>query len=184
MDRLELLAPDDEGAIRIYIQLGRALEREIERLEKLGLTARLAEVRKSFTEFLDALNLRKEGMPAGALIWIAETNSGLAKGLKDEQGLAAGYFNTAADTYQEIINNADSLLPAIQHSSLMVMVAAVLVYSIALGTLSVAWMLLLRNYQGDRFSLGARTIDKSLGQSYRSLLGLVLTQRKNPMASN
>ncbi|MFT5484279.1 MAG: hypothetical protein ACI9GW_002942 [Halieaceae bacterium] len=56
---------------------------------------------------------------------------------------------------REIYYNADSLQPALENSSLVMMMAAVLIYSIALGCLSVSWMLLLRNYQGERFSLVA-----------------------------
>lgn len=106
MQELERLAPGD-GVMQIYVQPGRELEREVERLKQLGLTDRLAEVRSSFESFLNELYKRREGMPAGSLIWIAETYYGLAKGLGDDKAAASGYYNKAAETYQEIISNAE-----------------------------------------------------------------------------
>ncbi|MBT4865679.1 MAG: tetratricopeptide repeat protein [Planctomycetaceae bacterium] len=106
MEELESLSPDAEGVMQIYVQLGRELEKEIERLQKLGLTERLSSVRTSFDQFLNELYSRKDSMTAGSLIWIAETYYGLAKGLNDDPAAATAYFEKAATTYQEIINGA------------------------------------------------------------------------------
>ena len=108
MEELESLSPDAEGVMQIYVQLGRELEKEIERLQKLGLTERLASVRTSFDQFLNELYSRKDSMTAGSLIWIAETYYGLAKGLNDDPAAATAYFEKAATTYQEIINGAET----------------------------------------------------------------------------
>lgn len=108
MAELENLSPDAEGVMRIYVQLGRELEKEIERLQKLGLTERLLSVRTSFDEFLNELYNRKDSMTAGSLIWIAETYNGLAKGLGDDQVAATDYFDKASKTYLEIIENAET----------------------------------------------------------------------------
>ena len=108
MEELESLSPDAEGVMRIYVQLGRELEKEIERLQKLGLTERLSSVRTSFDQFLNELYGRKDSMTAGSLIWIAETYYGLAKGLNDDPAAATAYFEKAATTYQEIINGAET----------------------------------------------------------------------------
>ncbi len=107
MRDLEKLTPNAEDVLSIYVQLGRELEQEIERLKGRKQSQRLAEVRASFEKFLNELFNRKQDMAAGSLLWIAETYYGLGKGMSDDKAAAASQYEHAAETYQEIINNAE-----------------------------------------------------------------------------
>ena len=53
----------------------------------------------------------------------------------------------------EIYHNFESLRAAAERSSLATIGIGAAVYTLALGTLSVAWMVLLNHYQGERFPL-------------------------------
>ncbi len=89
---------------QIYVQLGRELEREIERLKNQNETARLAELRTSFEQFLAKVFERKDRQNYNSLIWVAETYRGLGQGLSDDPETASTYFQRAAASYQQIID--------------------------------------------------------------------------------
>lgn len=105
MQHLEKItgAADAEGVTGIYVSLGKEIAKEITRLVAVKDQAHLAEVRKSFEEFLEELYGRRDSMRYGALLWVAETYTGLADGLSDQPDAARGYFAKAARTYEYIL---------------------------------------------------------------------------------
>lgn len=104
----ESLKGGEGGVTEVYVQLGRQLEAEIERLKGLDQTERLAEVRGSFDKFLSELYKRRDQMTYGSLIWIAETYRGLATGMGADDPASAQYFEKAASTYQDILDRNGS----------------------------------------------------------------------------
>lgn len=102
-------ADDSDAVTQIYVELGRELQKEIERLKGLGQAERLAEVRASFDQFLSELFKRRDKMTYGSLIWIAETYYGLGQGMgEDNQTAATEYFDKASGTYQDILTRAEN----------------------------------------------------------------------------
>ncbi|MCZ6828604.1 MAG: lysylphosphatidylglycerol synthase domain-containing protein [Gammaproteobacteria bacterium] len=55
----------------------------------------------------------------------------------------------------EVYDNLESLQAATAHSSVFAIGLGAVIYTLALGTLSVAWMVMLNYYQGSRFSLAS-----------------------------
>jgi len=110
MQKLEALDESGDNTA-IYVQLGQELQKEISRLKSLKETARLAEVRASFDEFLKKLFERQKGQTYGSLIWIAETYYGLGEGLAGgdatAESTATAYFDKAGKTYQSILERAE-----------------------------------------------------------------------------
>lgn len=93
---------DGEAITEMYKQLGKELEKELERLKGLNQSERLGTVRKSFETFLGEM-FKRPDQTIGSLTWIAETYYGLAQGSSDAVDQAAIYFQRAADTYQKIL---------------------------------------------------------------------------------
>ncbi|GAB4136374.1 MAG: hypothetical protein Tsb009_03380 [Planctomycetaceae bacterium] len=108
MTALETIASADEdnNITLIYEQLGRQLQKEIQRLRNRGDDARLKNVRDSFKRFLGELFNRKTALNYSTLIWIAETYYGLGQGLGDDPD-AASYFEKAYSAYKQILDSAD-----------------------------------------------------------------------------
>jgi cellulose synthase operon protein C len=103
----------EAGALtQVYVEFGRELQKELEQLSAAGDTARLNEVRGAFEQFLGDLFERQEGQTFNSLLWIAETYTGLAEGSGDEAQKAEGYYNKAAETYNQMLTKA-SQNPAI-----------------------------------------------------------------------
>lgn len=123
MDQLERVAGGAQGenVTAVYVQLGREIEKEIERLIALDQPQRLAEVRASFEQFLDALYQRREQMRYGSLVWTAETYFNLGQGFRrNSQVQAASYIAKAAETYRSLLNrdrSDDSFVPEEREAS-------------------------------------------------------------------
>ena len=96
---------DGEQVTEMYKQLGKELQKELERLKGVGQIQRLAQVRKSFETFLSDM-FKRPDQTIGSLTWIAETYYGLAQGSGDDQAQASVSFQRAADTYQKILDAA------------------------------------------------------------------------------
>jgi len=94
----------DQNVTNVYVQLGKELQEELTRLQQLGQTERLAQVRGSLDRFLAEMFDRRQGQSYGVLIWIAETYYGLAQAMQAEDGPT--YFSKAADTYRAIVERA------------------------------------------------------------------------------
>jgi hypothetical protein len=110
MDELEQITEktDDDRVATVYLQLGRKIKEEIDRLAKLDQPRRLQEVRESFHRFLDEVFRRKDRLKYGALLWIAETYTGLGEGMAGQNGEETDrYFAKAAETYEAILNRGD-----------------------------------------------------------------------------
>lgn len=110
MAQLEQLAEHSGGAdavTAVYVQLGRELEKELNRLKGAGDSQRFDEVRKSFEQFLDGL-FKREDQNLSSLTWIAETYYGLAQSSLDKDSESKTYFDRAASTYQSMIERAKS----------------------------------------------------------------------------
>ncbi|MFP6762049.1 MAG: tetratricopeptide repeat protein, partial [Planctomycetaceae bacterium] len=96
---------DGEQITEMYKQLGKELQKELERLKGIGQIQQLVQVRKSFETFLGDMFERPD-QTIGSLTWIAETYYGLAQGSSDDAAQATGFFNRAANTYQKILDAA------------------------------------------------------------------------------
>ncbi len=97
-----------EALTAVYVELGRELQNELERLRKQGDQKRLDEVRNGFESFLGKLFERKDGQTYGSLIWIAETYFGLAEGSEESPDKRKQFYASAARTYDEIIKRGTS----------------------------------------------------------------------------
>ncbi|MCA8987450.1 MAG: hypothetical protein KDA78_07410 [Planctomycetaceae bacterium] len=97
-----------EALTAVYIELGRELQNELERLRKQNDLERLKNVRSGFEAFLNQLFERKTGQTYGSLIWIAETYFGLAEGSGEDPAKAKQYYSSAAKTYGEIIKRGEN----------------------------------------------------------------------------
>ena len=109
MDDLENLVGKDnsEELTRTYVELGKQIRSEIERLQNGGPKDRLDAILASFNSFLNALLDRKDQMSYGSLQWMAETFLNLGISLKDAPGSnATEYFKKAEECYQAILDRA------------------------------------------------------------------------------
>ena len=89
---------------RIYLDLGRELQKEVERLQA-ARDRRLSEVLKSFETFLEDMSNRKDGQDFNSLIWVAETYRSLGEGLQQgDTTKAESYFGKAVDALQLLLN--------------------------------------------------------------------------------
>lgn len=108
MTQLEQLADHSGGAdavTAVYVQLGRELEKELNRLKGAGDSRRFSEVRTSFESFLDSM-FKRGDQNLSSLTWIAETYYGLAQSSLDNADESKTYFDRAASTYQTILERA------------------------------------------------------------------------------
>ncbi|HLQ46576.1 MAG TPA: hypothetical protein VK137_17665, partial [Planctomycetaceae bacterium] len=108
MGQLEQLAEHSGGAdavTAVYVQLGRELEKELNRLKGAGDSKRFNDVRRSFENFLDGL-YKRDDQNLSSLTWIAETYYGLAQSTLDSAADSKAYFERAAATYQLILDRA------------------------------------------------------------------------------
>ena len=108
MAQLEQLAEHSGGSdavTAVYVQLGKELEKELNRLKGAGDKDRFNEVRKSFEQFLDGL-YQREDQNLSSLTWIAETYYGLAQSSLDNASESKTYFDRAAATYVSILDRA------------------------------------------------------------------------------
>lgn len=106
---LESIAGSSGGSAltAVYIELGRELQNELERLRKAGDQERLNKVRGGFEKFLSKLLERKQGQTYGSLIWIAETYFGMAQGTKESSEKAKQYYSDATRAFEEILNRGE-----------------------------------------------------------------------------
>ncbi len=124
LDRAEQIVEELEAAIAelgdseagrrlttIYIQLGRDLQEQLERLRSEKREEQIEQVSKGFELFLTKISQRDKGNTFSSLLWVAETFSSLAAGF-DTGGTtltpeARNYYDKAADTYRRILHNID-----------------------------------------------------------------------------
>ncbi len=106
--KLEEVAGEEDAAAltQVYIEFGRELEQELERLKAADETKRLEEVRAGFEAFLNDLYAREDGQSFYSLLWIAETFTSLGDGSRDNPAKSEEYFGKASDAYQKILTNA------------------------------------------------------------------------------
>jgi cellulose synthase operon protein C len=99
---------DDAALTQIFVEFGRELEQELERLKVSGEESRVDEVRAGFEDFLNDLFNREDGQTFYSLLWIAETFSSLGEGSKDNPAMAEEFYTKAADAYRRILEKAES----------------------------------------------------------------------------
>ncbi len=109
MDDLENVVGKEnaDDLTRTYVELGKQIRSEIERLQAQGPKDRLDAILASFSTFLNALLDKKADMSYGSLQWMAETFLNLGISLKDAPGSnSAEYFKKAEECYQAILDRA------------------------------------------------------------------------------
>ncbi len=107
---LENVAGKEDAAAltQVYIEFGRELEQELDRLRAANEQERLAEVRAGFEAFLNDLYNREDGQTFYSLLWIAETYTSLADGSRDTASKSEEYFGKASDAYEKILTSVAS----------------------------------------------------------------------------
>ncbi len=108
-ESLEKIAGASGGAAltAVYVELGRELQKELERLKKLGDQERLEKVRSGFESFLSQLSKRKGGQSYTSLIWISETYFSMAQGSKESPQKASQYYSSATEAFEEILSRGE-----------------------------------------------------------------------------
>ena len=108
--KLERIAAgeDDAALTQVFVDFGRELEQELERLRASGETRRLAEVRSGFEAFLNDLYERQDGQTFYSLLWIAETFTSLADGTSDRPAKADEFYTKAVAAYRLILDQASA----------------------------------------------------------------------------
>ncbi|PHS61085.1 MAG: hypothetical protein COB12_12440 [Flavobacterium sp.] len=106
---LEKIAGASGGAslTAVYVELGRELQSELERLRKAGDQERLEKVRGGFEQFLSKLLERQGGQTYGSLIWIAETYFGMAQASEESPQKAKQYYADATKAFEEILKQGE-----------------------------------------------------------------------------
>lgn len=118
LEKIEGAGGGGASVTRIYLELGKELEKEVKRLQS-AKDPRLAEVLKSFETFLDDMSKRKEGQDYNTLIWVAETYKALGEGLDEgDSGKAGPYFSKAAAALQTMLDEEAKKSGFIPESSL------------------------------------------------------------------
>lgn len=97
----------NENLARIYTQLGRQLQQELEQKQQLGQKERADEIRASFEEFIGDLFKNRQTLELGGLIWISETYFSLASGNENKEK-SKELFKNAAEGYQTILTRGQS----------------------------------------------------------------------------
>ncbi|QDT39146.1 hypothetical protein [Stratiformator vulcanicus] len=90
-----------EGNTEVFVDLGRQIKEEVERLPE---GAERDSVLSAFDRFLSKLSELKQGQTYSSLIWIAETYFGLARAVEGDK--KSRYFDQAASAYQEILTKS------------------------------------------------------------------------------
>jgi hypothetical protein len=111
-----------EALTAIYVEFGRELQRELQRLEASGEADRADETRKGFEEFLSGLTSRTDGQSFSSLLWIAETLSGLAEGAGGTTR-GRGGFEKSAEIYEQMLGRANEpgFLPEPAYKNLLLL---------------------------------------------------------------
>jgi hypothetical protein len=101
---LESLAggSNPQALMEIYVEFGRELQRELDRLAAAGESQRASETRRGFEEFLSDLASHADGQNFSSLLWIAETFAGLAEGTDDKEAARAD-FERSAELYSKML---------------------------------------------------------------------------------
>jgi len=96
-----------EKLTRIYISLGRELQKQLERLRNENKTAQLQKVSSAFEMFLDRIRSRPQGNTFNSLNWVAVTFFNLGEGFdlggNGTSPEAESYYTKAAETYRDIL---------------------------------------------------------------------------------
>jgi hypothetical protein len=104
LESIEGAAGGGAALTRIFLDLGKELEKEVKRLQAAN-DPRLGEVLKSFEKFLDDMSSRKEGQDYHSLMWVAETYRALGEGLEaGDSAKSDGYFSKSISALQAILD--------------------------------------------------------------------------------
>lgn len=101
MQKLEQLETGTAGSV--YTQLGRELQRELQRLQDSGDNDRLQSVRESYKQFLSQVFETRNASNVGALLWIGESYAGLAEDAADSD--ASESLLRASTVYNELLQS-------------------------------------------------------------------------------
>ncbi|MGQ0637440.1 MAG: hypothetical protein ACT4QC_22775 [Planctomycetaceae bacterium] len=104
LEKIEGAGGGGAALTRIYIELGKELEKEVQRLAA-ARDPRLGDVLKSFDTFLDDIFRRTDGQDYQSLLWVAETYRALGDGLEQtDPTRSASYFSKAASALRAILD--------------------------------------------------------------------------------
>jgi hypothetical protein len=97
---------DAEALTQIFVEFGKELQAQLNQLRAQGDALRLAEVREGFESFLNDIQNRSEGHNWNTRLWIAETFSSLGDSADHTPDIARGYYDRAAKSYQQMLDDA------------------------------------------------------------------------------
>jgi tetratricopeptide (TPR) repeat protein len=98
-------AEDRTQVNAVYVALGRALQKEMEQLNRAGKQEQAAGVRESVEAFLENL-INNEVKQFNTLAWVGETYFGLAEGSADDPAAAQELYDSAQAAFQQILDRA------------------------------------------------------------------------------
>ncbi|MEZ6060531.1 MAG: hypothetical protein R3C19_09230 [Planctomycetaceae bacterium] len=104
MNQLKRVGGQDTTAV--YTQLGQELQDELQQLKSSGQTDRLADVRRSFEQFLEQVYRQRDSSDFTSLLWIGETYFGLGQGISGDPNASSTYYQRASDAYQQILDSS------------------------------------------------------------------------------
>ena len=109
MDKLEASVGGQEKQVqltRVYLSLGKQLQRQITELTQQGKQGQARQVAKAFEDLLQRITSRSDTKDWSVRAWIAQTNLQLGEGLSSKD--AAGYLEQAQEMFEAMLQDARS----------------------------------------------------------------------------
>ena len=91
---------------QLYVDLGRLLKDELDRLKNNGENERHDKLMASFETFLNEMVSRKEGQTFGSLSWIGETYFVLGESVASDSAKSAAFYDKAGGAFGDILTKA------------------------------------------------------------------------------
>ena len=91
---------------QLYVDLGKLLKDELDRLKSNGETERFEKLMTSFETFLNEMVSRKEGQTFGSLSWIGETYFALGETVSSDAAKSTAFYDKAGGAFGDILTKA------------------------------------------------------------------------------
>lgn len=91
---------------QLYVDLGKMLKEELDRLKSNGETERFNKLMTAFETFLNEMVSRKEGHSFGSLSWIGETYFALGETVASDAAKSSAFYDKAGVAFGDILTKA------------------------------------------------------------------------------
>ena len=91
---------------QLYVDLGKMLKEELDRLKSNGETERFDKLMTAFETFLNEMVSRKEGHTFGSLSWIGETYFALGETVSSDAAKSSVFYDKAGSAFGDILTKA------------------------------------------------------------------------------